>query len=403
MKKFLAVLLSGIMVMAMGLTGMAVNSVVFESTDDTMTFTTDLLMSDTAITAPDVTFVYTIALGDGGDFDDNTEIFTGITGATVESVTFSPDDALAPGATDRTFTDDVEVDFSEVDWTAPGIYHYTITATASTVDGIVMDDDNTREVYVYVVYDEEETESDTLIIKNIIMTDDAATTTAVTEGEDGADDFLNEVTKSEGFVNGYGIDPDEHPSNTTDTIEYENLIITNTVEGNMADRDKAFTVTLTADSDTIDTGTIFEVANTNTGSTEYIRWDGTYFVTTIYDNGWSTDAGSEALVFHLKDGESYTIYSVVANMEFTTTMTDEDNYTILSQIDTDTKSTDEVRVLTNKINADGVDDSNNYFPNYDLTIPDTGVILELLPFVLIVLFAGALMVIRFTKATRRSK
>lgn len=382
------------------------NSVTVDDSEDdvtvansVMTFETVLLMSDTAITAPEVTFEYTISTGD----IYGTTATEAITGATPSSATFSTSDALAPDAIDRTFTVDTTVDFSDVEFTTTGIYHYTLTAAASTVDGIVMDGDETREIYVYVVNGDYDSGNDTypLVIENIVMTTNEITSTTVT------DEVLDSTgsTKSSGFVNGYGIDPDEDPSDSNvDDSAYEDFTITVNVDGNMADSNKDFTIALTS-TDGISDGTIFEVTDED-GGTVYIKWNSSKFVTATYDSENSTWTTGDDLSIALKDNETYTIHSVVATMEFQTTITDEDNYTIYSAMDKDATSlTGTYATLENTIETQettNINDSNNYVPTYDLTIPETGVILEFLPFALMVLIAGGLVTLRVVKTTRKT-
>lgn len=415
MKKLIAMLLSMIMIMAMGMTAMAedtatvTNSVVFDDAS-TMTFTTDLLMSETAITAPTVDFTYTISTG---DIVGTTGTET-VTAPEITTIGFSPaSDSVDPASSDvQTLSKDVTVDFSGVTWPTTGIYHYTITATdRSSVSGVVMDTDDTREIYVYVL--EDETTTGSYYIENIIMTTTVLEDTTV---ENSEANVTEGGTKSSGFLNGYGIDPDIDPDDSDDPDDqdpddqdpddsnpdaaYEDFLVTLNVEGNMADRDKDFTIAITS-TEGIEDGMIFTVQKSS-GDIFYIQWDesNSKFVEVTY-SGTTWTEGSDFTAFALKDGETFTVYSVVAGMGFKTTITDEDNYTIYSCQDAEDKSTDEVLALNNRITQDGTNESNNYTPTYAQVIPETGVILELLPFVLIVLFAGALITFRVAKSSRR--
>ncbi len=405
MKKMLATLMSFVFVCSVcSITVLAVENSVTVS-NNTMTFKTELLMSETAITAPAVDFTYTISTGD----IYGTATVETITAPTIKTEAFTTSDFVDPTVattTAQTLSKDVTVDFSNITWTTTGIYHYTITATdMSSVAGVVMDDQTTREIYVYVV---ESSTAGTYEISNIIMTTAAITDIAVTEDTTTTPSTysLTNATKSTGFLNGYGVDPAKDPDDDDDDT-YENFIVTVNVAGTMADKTKDFTVAITSTSG-ITTGTIFTVTDEDK-NTEYIQWNGTNFVTATYTAGSDGAVGTwaygtdEALSILLKDGETYTIHSVVNNMVFKTTITDEDNYTIYSNIDGATNSTDEVLILTNPIVADGTNDSNNYTPTYDLTIPDTSVILDILPYVIMVLLAAAFITIRIAVSIKKSR
>lgn len=378
------------------------NSVTVSAEDDTMTFTTSLLMSETAITAPEVDFTYTISTGD----IYGTDSVETVTAPTITTTAFTTEDSVDPTAEGVQYlSKNATVTFDTTTFTTTGIYHYTITATdMSSVDGVVMDDDTTREIYVYVLEDEHTTGS--YYISNIVMTTAEIASTTVTAGvlDDTA---ANE--KSEGFINGYGINPDSDPGTGDDPDEvYEDFIVTLNVDGNMADRNKDFTIAITSTSGISD-GTIFTVTDED-GDTQYIKWDATNskFITVTYtaaagETPASWTEGNEFSTISLKDGETYTIHSVVNDMVFVTTITDADNYTIYSNIDSENKSADETLVLTNTINTQNQNenDSNNYIPTYDLTIPDTGVLIDFLPFVLIVLISAGVIVLRVATSRRK--
>lgn len=386
------------------------NSVAYGS--NVMTFDTVLVLSDTAMSAPEVDFKYEITAGVAQSFtDDTTNQVTAVSAGidadkiTLTTTAFTTNDTIAPSATDRTITKKVTVDFSGVVWSAPGIYHYTISATASTVAGVVMDEQTTRDVYVYVT-----SSDDGYVIENVILTTEQIASTTVS-------DSTADATKSSGFMNGYGVYPGTDPTPEADET-YINFVIDNHVKGNMADKYKDFTVSLSVESG-VDEGTIFQV-NDN-GTISYIAYDGENLVKATYDEDeakWIFE--SDAITFDLKHGESYTIYSVVDGMEFKAVMSDEDNYTVLSMYyddpydeDHEDWSEDEQLSYTQMVSIPTSDTPTttiettdtsleqgiSFQPNYDEIIPETGVIIDFLPYVFMVLLAGGLLILRVFKST----
>lgn len=134
------------MVSMMGMTA-------FAKTGDTeaVTFTKTLDMSEAVgASVPDVQFPYLIAPGTHVAATENSpEILAGIGEPKIANVVFSYKDAVTNSSVEKTVT----VDFSKVNWTAPGIYRYTITELGSGNDDITNDSDTTRTLDVYVVND----------------------------------------------------------------------------------------------------------------------------------------------------------------------------------------------------------------------------------------------------------
>lgn len=127
-------------------------------------------------------------------------------------------DILELGDEEKYAKKTVTVDFTDVDFNAPGIYRYIITEKAGvTQQGISNDKTNTRTLDVFVEY--ENADQGTLKVSNYILYPGTKTDTSNVE----------QNAKDDGFTNTY----------TT----YD-LTLTKTVTGNQGDRDKYFVFTI---------------------------------------------------------------------------------------------------------------------------------------------------------------
>lgn len=184
-KKLAACSLAGVMMVSMlGMTAFAKTGAT-----EAVTFTKTLDMSAAeGASVPDVAFPYLITPGDPVAATDNSpEILAGISGAKIDNVAFSHDNAVD---SNKEVVKTVTVDFSKVKWTAPGIYRYTITELGSGNADVTNDLDTTRTLDVYVVNDGE---GGYKIASQAMITGTAAPT-----GKDYASD-----SKSDGFTNSY--------------------------------------------------------------------------------------------------------------------------------------------------------------------------------------------------------
>ncbi len=269
MKKFLAILLSIVMLLSMGVVGasaMIVSANTPAVSDDvvldgtTMYFNSTMNLSSNGISAPNVTYTYTLESAveccywedaDTGEgyfyyFDyyydeatgetinragnsnltyDYAYISEGVGSDITTSVTFTTSDYAD---SDHTIVKTAGIDFSSITFTDPGIYHYTLTETAENeVAGLYNQYYNVCDVFVTVKYSDVETLE--CSIDNVIMyssmdytyeenIQDAEPTISVTDGIDSllllADDAAGlaiseqmgvSSEKSAGFVHAYGM------------------------------------------------------------------------------------------------------------------------------------------------------------------------------------------------------
>ena len=295
------------------------------------------------VTAPTVSFTYTLASGTAIPATDTThEIKAGpdgavfaSTGGTSMTVVFAPDDALTPessapsGSTiqfatadtsDEAYVEkDITVDLSGVTFPAAGIYRYIITEQTPEATGITYDSVNKRYIDVFVhKYDQGED-------------DKYVAYTAIVKLNDGAPDTegkADAATKSTGFTNRYATD---------------NLSFSKEVTGNQSSFNQyfKFTVKLTGSLSTVsgDThvklGGVFDAKPAESMATVY---DGDVMaransIETFDDEGESiytkrSDVTLSQLIegkdFYLKGGQSISLTGLPTGMGYVVTEVEED-------------------------------------------------------------------------------
>lgn len=220
----------------------------------TVTITKTLTKNQNAY-APNTSFSFAVAAAGAGTYNGKV-VYEGVGTPTVGApIAFTPSGADI-GKT--TVTGTTTITFAENTFSKPGIYHYTVTETAGSYDGITYDD-TVKNLYVYVVNGED----GALKIDGVVMTDSSG--------------------KSDGFTNEY----------TTN-----DLTITKTVEGNQGDENKDFNFTVEVDG--------------ATGEQYKLVVNGT---ATVLTSGTAVD-------ITLKHDQSATIYGLSANDTYTVTEED---------------------------------------------------------------------------------
>ena len=309
------------------------------------TFDKYLVMEEDA-NVPNATFNFTIKPGAAVP---NTAIVAGIGAPTVEAAVFAPTDTAydAPQTGDSVKLTEgekyavqvVTVDFSDVSFTAPGIYRYTITESPSSISGITNDASTTRTLDVYVGY--EDNSDETLKVMSYVLQDGTA---------------ANPTTKSEGFTNRYAT---------------SNLTLTKLVTGNQGNRFEAFNFTVT-------------ISNTTAG-TKYTVQVGESTETLTVNPGETSVTGT----YELKHNESVVIKGLAPGNQFTITETDystkgySTSYTL--------NGGDKQENLTVPVTSMGADDQNVVFTNHrEGTVP-TGILLDVTPYLIL----GAVVILGF--------
>ena len=332
-KKLTAMAMTGAMVMSMGMTAFAADGI--ESIDVKKTVTTD---GNTY--APNTTFTFTIAEGEADTVSGKT-VYAGVAGGLTmsEGIEFTAD-SNADTAAEYIKSGAITVDATK--FTTPGIYHYVVSETEGTYEGITYDK-TSYDLYVYV----ENVGGEIKV---------AGVTASIPEGE-GNPEKATEIA----FTNDYG--------KTNNTVH--SVLITKEVTGNQGDKTKEFSFSLSVDGDE---GELYKVVYTNQMDEEIV----TYLT-----------SGAEAASYTLKNDESLQIYGLSAGDTYTVTEADYsgDGYTTtVNEEETNTKTgtTAEGNVTVAFEN------------NKNVTTP-TGIAMTFAPYALMVVFAGVFAVMFLRK------
>ena len=324
-KRMAAATLAGAMVLSMN--GMAWAEVTeFNLTKEVTT--------DGNTHAPNTAFSFTIEEGDASTFEGavvSAGVKDGLTLDTANNFSFAPGDKVLASYTK---TGKIKVDATK--FTEPGVYHYLVTETQDTYDGITYDV-TPRHVYVYVVNGTDGYEVEAVKV--------------VKDGDTAKEDNLK-------IVNSYG-------DGSTPNDDIHDFIIKKTVTGNQGHKNKPFSFTVTIDGDDADkegAEKYMAVKTPKTGEAETIH---------------ITDGLTQT--FTLMDGETLHIYGLSEKDKYTVTETDysADGYT------TTVKEDNAEGFLT----ADGI---TVEFINHKDVGPATGVAMTFAPYVLLVAAAGGL-------------
>ena len=310
------------------------------------------LVMDEDANVPNATFHFTISAGQAVEATGSAPaIYAGIGTPTVGTAIFAPSDSTTEGLpTDsgsvtggkKYAMKEVTVDFSNVSFTAPGIYRYTISEGASSNSGITNDANTTRTLDVYVGY-EDHSDTNLKVLDYVLQNGTAATPT---------------TEKSDGFTNTY----------TTNDLTLEKQ-----VTGNQGDREKyfAFSVTL---SDAV-AGTKYTVDLSNADPSPTVDGD-------RKTNPTSLTVGPDGTItatYYLKNDQSIVIQGLTADTKYTMTETDysKEGYTSSYVLDSGLSTS----ALTTGEQTMGAAAHKVVFTNDKEGIVPTGILLETAPYV----------------------
>lgn len=322
-KRMAAATLAGAMVLSMN--GMAWAAV----TDFNLT---KEVTTDGKTHAPNTAFSFIITEGDEGTLG-TAKVYAGVPGGL--TLDTANDFSFAPGAdTSATYTKTGKINVNVGVFEKPGVYHYLVTETQGTYDGITYDV-TPRHLYVFVVNATNGYEVDAIKV--------------VKDGETAKADDLK-------IVNSYG------DGTTNDDIH--DFIIKKTVTGNQGHKNMPFSFTVTINGDNADKAgaeKYMAVKTPKTGGEETIH---------------ITDG--EAKDFTLMDGETLHIYG----------LSEKDTYTVVeTDANTDGYTTTVPGNAEGTLTADGI---TVEFINDKQVGPATGVAMTFAPYVLLVAAAGGL-------------
>lgn len=361
-KKLTAALLTGTMVMSMGMTAFAAT----QSVTITKKVTTD-----GKTYAPNTTFNFKISQGESGTITGEGEktvvVYAGeMSAISSDDISISFADNGSPAALydeNGTFTIDPDT------ISKPGVFHYTIAEVIPTggdeYEGIVYDETE-YDMYVYVTEASGVRSVEAITVGgNVIDPDSEA------EGKVDAIEFTNV----------YGAEDDDEKDEVYD------LIITKVVTGNQGEKGREFAVDITI----INNGDDDEK---NYYAVKYSGEDEEHGEVVTFENG----VASEGLT--LTDGESIHIYGLTENDTF---KVDEENlssdgytvtYTAAGGAVENPEDDGEDDYITGKVNADG---ATVTITNDKDVISPTGIAMTFAPYAVMVAFAGVFAVMFLRK------
>lgn len=369
-KRFAAAMLTGIMMVSMmGMTAFAKTG---DVKDGIVTFTKTLVKDDSA-SVPEVTFTYTIAGGTAVSASaNNPEILSGgdssVTGLpTVGSAVYAPVDDITTEVNETALVKTVNVDFSNVVFTKPGIYRYVITESATTNEDITNDSVNTRVLDVYVVNNG---------TNGYKIASQALLKSAVAPSYDATDankvNYVGQDTKSNGFTNTY----------TT-----YSLSLKKNVAGDMGNHGETFKFTIDFEGPA---NASFSIKNSSGTYEKYITLDADGKATT---GDISLKESDKAFVIYgIPSTVKYTINEVIDKKEgYTTTYTvnsgNAKDMTFNAAGTTTSSAKETMAVSSNDTENDVV------VTNTKNAITPTGIALTIAPYILMVALAGVFAVL----------
>lgn len=362
----------------------------------TTTFDKYLVM-DAQAEVPNVSFSYSVAAGDAKAYDVDGKKFEVLAGVDADKVTMAgvgtgaADNEIVYKQGDATAQDDnayvkdydkttekyakktATLDFSQCNFTEPGVYRYILTETDSVQQGITNDSDLTRIVDVYVE-DASTGAEKKLTIAGYVLHSNADDSPELEMGNDAGTAGSYADMKSQGFTNSY------------DTSD---LTIRKEVTGNQASRDKYFKFTV-AIANAVE-GTVYQVDITGADATSGSN-AATIDANEGQTNPTSLTVGADGTVtqdFYLQHGQEITIQGIAKNSTYTVT---EDKEDYKSTANTAADSVVTIKTDTDSADTNGTivstDLTTGYLNTRDGVIP-TGIIMTVAPFAIVTLLGGA--------------
>lgn len=312
---------------------------------------TKYLVVDKNTPVPAVSFIFLLApetVEEGTETDAGIPVYTGsvVTDGTA-TVTFANSDTTTDGAADNpTLTDTTKkfatktatLSLAGASFTKPGVYRYGVTETTTGGAGLTVD--STKYIVdVYVGYD-------------------------TVEGAESADlSILQVIIKKDGSG-------DKSEIAFKNIFESQSLTVSKTVAGNMGDRTKdfSFTLNITADDKLSENTTITAVKTAQNGTTSNV----------------TVTVGSDS-TFTLKHGETLAVPGIPEGTAYTVTETKDDDYT--TTVDS-TGGEGEFDTSNNKVSNTMSENGNTEaFTNTASKTVDTGIILDIAPYIIIFIIA----------------
>lgn len=374
----------------MGISAMAVSSLALpvyaeNYTPVTGTETTfdKYLIIDKDANVPAGTFSFTITPGTAVSASANgMEVLAGPeTPVITDSAVFTPEDStyssvqegdiLELAADEKYAVKTIHVDFSGVSFDEPGIYRYVISETALASPGAFVQDDEDKILDVYVT-----DVNGTLSVASYVLhtSTDAPARNATGGSEDVAEALSAVEDKVSGFINRYST---------------KDLTLTKQVSGNQASKDKYFLYTLNITN--AGSGSRIMVDVTENAEKAPLENSATSYTAEVMGTANNVselvcDAeGSLTHTFYLKHNQSITLKQLPAGASYTLSETAED------YVSSDLNTVNAELYAANSGTMAESDLTIGFRNTRDGVIP-TGVILSVMPYALMVLFASAGMI-----------
>lgn len=305
--------------------GMATTPVFAETPDTAVngtetTFTKYVLMNENA-NVPNAIFKFTVTPGAAVEATaDTAKVYAGVGTPTIADIVFSAADTVHTTKTEEdkglemgAYTGFAKhtgtIDFSNCNFTEPGIYRYVVTETATTNMGITNDPDATRTLDVYVTADGTGNLSVASYVLQTATTEGVSTSAVATDGDALA-------KKSYEFTNEYA----------THTLTFKKV-----VTGNQGSRDKYFKVDLHIEGavagtklNVVGADATFDAAPAQNSATKYTA-DDMKAANTIAGNQLVVgEHGSVDHTFYLQNNQAVKIDGLAQGTKWTVTEAEED-------------------------------------------------------------------------------
>lgn len=279
------------------------------------------------------------------------------------TLTISDTEVDAAIGNSGTYTDEIYLDFSDVNFVEPGVYRYSISQDCDNEE-VVLDAISTRYIDVYVGYGEN---SDTLEIQGTIL---HSQNEEIVTNDGGGTAGINPAGKNDGFTN---------------TLDNYTLTITNTVSGNQASRtdDFKYVVEITLPEQYTEDAQTFNVRVLNADDDDSYPSSITVAAGSVtVSQEFSLHHNQSIVIEGLPAGATYVIKEVYGDYAPSYTSTDEDATTGVKE------QADKTYTVTKS--GDGIASNTVVRINNDRTgtIP-TGVILTVAPFAALMLLGAA--------------
>lgn len=319
-----------------------------------------ILPKDVAI--PDDTFTFTMA-GAAADSEtvtkgsvtmpvlSGTSTMTDVTGTTQ----FDSDSTKADSTLNEqtvTLTEQVDLSFASANFTftEPGVYKYTLTETSMSSDFETAD--------MYYVY---------LFVERVGDSTDQFKVTGAELTSNGADGKYDDSKKADTITNYYQVDPDTNLPTSYD------VVIGNTIAGAMGNKGKTFTFKVQITS-SIDAGKTYRAVYVGTDTQDK---DPVELTANQLEEGITLKDGQQLHIYGVSKGEGYSVTEVEANANGYVTTID-NNGTPIDQGSSGNAATGTVDNGAVTVT----------FTNTRNAIAPTGLVMNVAPYVLLVLVAA---------------